>query len=202
MLAFVVALSLNIADTLLLIGVFYDSPTLALINAVADFEPGGMPVDLLAGFLRASSTHEQQAFGAGRGWRRYRCVSLIHHGRRQCRLDVAAERDLSPALPARVGAGMMQMSALIAATIGIALSIAAHLGSLRIGAMLLTAYAASFAVGTAATIVASVMLRRNRRRTPLVRDHGASTVRSMVVHLPEPGAGFGIFSPTCSTFLA
>ena len=55
---------------------------------------------------------------------------------------------------------MMQMSALIAATIGIALSIAAHLGSLRIGAMLLTAYAASFAVGTAATIVASVMLRR------------------------------------------
>ena len=50
LLAFVVALSLNIADTLLLIGVFYDSPTLALINAVADFEPGGMPVDLLPAF--------------------------------------------------------------------------------------------------------------------------------------------------------
>ncbi len=55
---------------------------------------------------------------------------------------------------------MTQMSALIAAMIGIALSIAAHLGSLRVGAVLLTAYAASFAVGAAATIGVSVILGR------------------------------------------
>lgn len=52
-LAVVLTLSLSLAYALLLIGVVADSPTLALINAIADYGASGMPLTKLDEFTRA-----------------------------------------------------------------------------------------------------------------------------------------------------
>jgi hypothetical protein len=48
--ALVISISLNIANALFLNGIYFDSPTLALINEIIESEPAGMPIKSLAAF--------------------------------------------------------------------------------------------------------------------------------------------------------
>lgn len=53
LLAGVLTLSLSFAYALILIGIVADSPTLALVNTIADYGAGGMPLSMLDEFVRA-----------------------------------------------------------------------------------------------------------------------------------------------------
>jgi hypothetical protein len=46
-LGFTLSMSLGLSYVLLLVGVVYDSPTLALTGAIVDHGPGGMPVEVM-----------------------------------------------------------------------------------------------------------------------------------------------------------
>ena len=48
--ALVLTLSLGFAYALLFLAILFDSPTLALINAIDEHGPGGMPVEILSRF--------------------------------------------------------------------------------------------------------------------------------------------------------